>query len=153
MAIGTFLMSFGIHLILDSLRSPEVVRTGFSIVHFFNRFVSQTSHAVIITVTIALMIGYFKGKMVLAKSVKRQIKRVDSLPNPASLRHLFSKAYYLLIASMILLGISLRYLPIHSATRGFVDLAIGSALINGAMLYFREIAQRIYLARRGTHSR
>jgi hypothetical protein len=38
---------------------------------------------------------------------------------------------------MMMLGMIFRYLPIPIDVRGFIDLAIGSALMNGAMLYFR----------------
>jgi hypothetical protein len=40
---------------------------------------------------------------------------------------------------MVLLGLVIRFLPIPIDARGLVDVAIGSALINGAMLYFRVV--------------
>jgi hypothetical protein len=38
---------------------------------------------------------------------------------------------------MMALGLVFRFLPIPIDLRGLIDVAIGSALINGAMLYFR----------------
>ena len=38
---------------------------------------------------------------------------------------------------MVFLGISMRFLPLAQDIRGFVDLTIGAALMNGALLYFR----------------
>jgi hypothetical protein len=45
--------------------------------------------------------------------------------------------YFLLIGSMILLGISLKWLPIAPEVRGVVDVAVGSSLINGSLQYLR----------------
>lgn len=83
----------------------------------------------------ALIIGFLKGKFVLAKSVKRQIKRISELSGPIFLKNIYSKAYYLLILLMIGLGISLRYCPLY--VRGSIDIAVGMALIQGATLFFR----------------
>lgn len=153
-AIGTLLLSLGIHFILEALRHPELLSASgrFSILTFFDRFVSDRANAVVLVVTVALMVGYLKGKMVLSKSVDRQIKRIESLPNPGPLKQLYGKGYYLLIASMILLGISLRFWPITLDTRGAIDLTIGSALINGAMLYFRVLSRQAYLEKKGKTS-
>lgn len=153
-AIGALLLSLGIHFILEALRHPELayIPGRFSVLAFFDRYVSDRANAVILVVTVALMIGYFKGKMVLSKSVHRQIRRIESLPNPGPLKHLYSKGYYMLIAGMILLGVSLRFWPITVDTRGAIDLAIGSALINGAMLYFRVLARQAYLEKKGNPS-
>jgi hypothetical protein len=38
---------------------------------------------------------------------------------------------------MILLGLSMRFMPILIDVRGVIDVAIGFALLNGSMLYFR----------------
>jgi hypothetical protein len=139
-------MSLGIHFILEGFSGTNLIDTEnrFSILKLMEHFVSDKVHGVILVVTKALMLGYLKGKIVLSKSVDRQINRISTLPNPASLKQIYSKGYYLLIAGMILLGISLRFLPITVDTRGAIDLCIGSALINGAMLYFRVLSQQLY---------
>ena len=92
-----------------------------------------------LTLLLALSLGYFKGRVMLAPSVTKQVARIRSLPTPASLKYLYGKNYLILIAVMVLLGILLRILPIALDTRGFVDVVIGSALINGSMLYFRKM--------------
>jgi hypothetical protein len=148
--IGIFLLSMGIHFVLETLRNPLLsqIPGKFSLTSYLGGYFADKTHAMICMITIALLVGYFKGKMVLAKSVNRQIKRIETLPKPASLKHLYSKGYYLLIALMICLGMSMKFLPITLDTRGAIDIAIGSALINGAMLYFRSLAQKTYLKRR-----
>lgn len=146
--IGTLLLSLGIHFILESLRVADVTSGRFSILTFFGRFVSDPANAVIMVVTAALILGYLKGRMVLSKSVDRQLKRIASLPNPAPLRLIYGKGYYMLIAGMILLGTTLRFWPITLDTRGAIDLCIGSALINGAMLYMRALSKQMYLEKK-----
>jgi len=85
----------------------------------------------------ALMIGFLKGRFVLVKTVQKVVLRIRSLPSPIRFSQVYPKSYWILIGSMMMLGMALRYLPIPISVRGFVDLAIGSALMNGSMLYFR----------------
>lgn len=86
----------------------------------------------------ALVVGLFKGRVVLAKTVMRQVKRLLMIAHPLHVRDLFPMSYLAIILSMMLLGMSLKFLPITQDIRGFVDLAVGSALINGAFLYFKQ---------------
>jgi hypothetical protein len=146
LAIGIMLLYLGLHFILETVRNPALSQVAgrFSVIQFVARLVPDRTQAIMLTIIFSLLIGYIKGKMALAKSVKRQIARIESLPNPASLKYLYSKGYYLLIACMILLGILLRFFPITLDTRGTIDTIIGSALINGAMLYYRAFTRYAY---------
>ena len=90
-----------------------------------------------IRLAVALLIGFIKGRFVLAKTVRRVVARIASLPLPISLMQAYSPSYWVLIASMGALGALFRFLPIPIDIRGMIDVAIGSALIHGAMLYFR----------------
>jgi len=40
------------------------------------------------------------------------------------------------------LGMGIRYFGVPVDVRGLIDVAVGSALINGAMLYFRVGVQK-----------
>ncbi|HEY4255173.1 MAG TPA: hypothetical protein VGM34_02370, partial [Chlamydiales bacterium] len=82
-----------------------------------------------------LLVGFIKGRFVLSKTVQRIVKHIASAPEPISFRNVYPKSYLLLLASMMCLGFVLRFVPIE--WRGFIDIAVGSALMNGAMLYFR----------------
>ena len=82
-----------------------------------------------------LFIGFIKGRFVLAKTVQRISKRILSLPAPIQFADAYPKSYWILICSMMALGIAMRLVP--DVWHGFIDVAVGSALINGAMLYFR----------------
>lgn len=89
-------------------------------------------------VALGLLVGFVKGRFILAKTVKRVCDRILSLTLPIRIGQVYSSAYIILIGSMILLGMTLRFLPIPLDVRGVVDVAIGSALLNGSMFYFRR---------------
>jgi hypothetical protein len=134
--MGIFLLTIGIRFILSSLVLPP---SSFTIQ--LMKFTLDHSQAMMLLVTTALFIGYLKGKYVLGKSAARQVARISQLENPTSLKNLYSKGYYLLILSMVGIGIAMRYLPLIEV-RGAIDAAIGSALIHGALHYFRSITNK-----------
>jgi len=82
-----------------------------------------------------LFVGFIKGRFVLSKTVKRVTDRISSLPLPISIAKVYPVSYWLILSSMIGLGFAMRFVP--PQWRGCIDVAVGSALINGAMLYFR----------------
>jgi hypothetical protein len=82
-----------------------------------------------------LFIGFLKGRFVLARTVQRISKRILSLPAPIHFVDAYPKSYWLLISSMMALGVAMRLVP--DQWHGFIDVAVGSALLNGAMVYFR----------------
>jgi len=88
-------------------------------------------------VALSLGIGFVKSKFILSKTVKRVIVTILARPNPFSIFELYSRSYYLIILSMVFLGVGMRWAPLPLEVRGAVDVAVGSALINGAVLYFR----------------
>ncbi len=151
-AIGIFLLSLGIRFILETVRNPLLTDLPgrFSMLALTSSFIKERNNAVILMLTFGLLLGFLKGRMVLGKTVVRQVERISSLPNPAHIKHLYTKAHYILIASMIGLGVSMRFIPITLDTRGVIDVAIGSALMNGAMLYFRSAANYKYLKKQGS---
>ena len=92
----------------------------------------------LLLLSIAMVIGFVKGRFVLSKTVHRVTTRILSLPAPIKVKQVYGIGYCLLILSMIALGISMRWLPIPLEARGAIDIAIGSALFNGSILYFRK---------------
>ena len=120
LAVWIFLLRLGLGLLLgESLESLTLTLVGVS----------------------AFVIGYFKGRYVLGKSATRGIDRIRQMPNPTSIGNIYSLKYYLLLGGMILLGISIKYLGLPNAVRGFVDIAIGMALLTGALIYFRHAGE------------
>ncbi len=107
---------------------------GLSLITTAHTNADQTA---VLLISFGLAIGFIKGRFVLRKTVNRVVDRIRSLPLPIQFSQVYSKGYYFLIGGMILLGMSMRWMPIPIAVRGTVDVAIGFALMNGAILYFR----------------
>ena len=86
-------------------------------------------------VAAGLFVGFLKGRFVLGKTVQRISQRILSLPVPIRFIDAYPKSYWLVISLMMGLGMVMRLVP--DQWHGFIDVVVGSALINGAMLYFR----------------
>jgi hypothetical protein len=94
-------------------------------------------------IALGLFIGFLKGRFILSKTVQRISKRILSLSAPIRFLDVYPKSYWMLIASMVALGGILRFVP--DTWHGLIDVTVGSALLNGAMLYVRksrELAQK-----------
>lgn len=125
LAIGIFLLSLGLRFVVEN--APA------------------TGNKLVYLLTFGLVLGYVKGRFMLRKTVDRQVARISKLPSPAHIKHLYTKGHYLLIVGMMGLGMSMRFLPISIVTRGVIDIAVGSALMNGAMLYIRSAINYKYI--------
>lgn len=136
LAIGIFLLTLGLNLLTGTLVSVE---KNYPLLSILNGFIGSHEQSVILLVAVSLAIGYFKGRYVLAKSAHRVVTRIQTFPNPTSVGNLYSIPYYLLIVGMMGLGMLIKVFGVPSDIRGFVDVAIGAALINGAMIYFRMV--------------
>lgn len=133
--IGVFLLSLGLNLIVDSSQIEQQIPILRTLEPYFG-----IEQAVLVLIVACLFIGYAKGRFVLGKSARRGVARILTFPNPTSLVNIYSMPYYLLLGGMIALGMSVKYLGLPNDVRGAVDVAIGSALINGAVIYFRLAA-------------
>lgn len=133
--VGCFLLILGLNFIVGSLLQ-ENAALPHPVLNFLAPYVGGFEQAVPVWIAIALFIGFLKGRRVFSKSVQRSVNRILTLPNPTSLSKIYTPAYYLLLGSMVLLGVLVRFTT--QDIRGGIDVAIGSALINGAVLYFRQ---------------
>lgn len=129
--VGIFLMSLGCKFLAASLHTPSIDKFSF-LQHSLS---AQTT--LLWVLVCALAVGHLKGRFVFKRTVQRQIARIESLPKPIRLLHLYGAGYYILILAMMGLGILMRFLPIALDVRGAVDLTVGSALIQGSLHYFR----------------
>ena len=131
LAIGIYLLQLGLRLLLGADSHQPMVDT-------IAYYLGTREIAVLCLIVIGLYVGYFKGRYVLAKSARRGVSRIAALPNPSHIKLIYSKQYYFLLGGMVLLGISIKFLGLNTDVRGLVDVIIGSALINGAVTYFRS---------------
>lgn len=136
--VGVYLLQLGLNLLVSGVNSPiEDTSLNYPLLHFISQHVGSIETAAIFLIVCALFVGYFKGRYVLGKSANRGVARIQTFPNPMNLSDIYSAKYYVLLGVMILLGISLKFFGLNNDIRGWVDAAIGSALINGALIYFR----------------
>lgn len=140
LAVGSSLMMMGLNFLLSGTKGDRSLESSYPLLDSMAPYMGNLEQAALVIVALGLFIGYFKGKFVLGKSAKRGIERIQSFPNPTSLSNIYSAKYYILLAIMIGLGMSMKYLGVPSDVRGFVDVAVGAALINGSMFYFKAAA-------------
>jgi len=139
LAIGTLLLTKGINYLVEAGHAHmNGALRGFSLLKYLDTYTHNGEKSQFILVTSALILGVFKGRVALRKAANRVVGRIRSLPSPIPFSAIYSKGYLFLVGGMALLGISFKYLPFPLDVKGFVDLTVGVALINGAMLYFRE---------------
>lgn len=138
MAGGIFLLNLGLKLIVSSGRMIDYGLDGPApLLRWAAQLFGSGEAASLLLITMALFIGYFKGRFVLTKSAHRAIKRIRAHQSPMSLHRIYSPPFLLLILGMIGLGMLIKYFNIPNDIRGGIDAAIGAALISGSLAYFR----------------
>ena len=133
--VGIGLLTLGMHFIIAKAQL-DLYETR-SLIFHFSSLTGGREEAAFALIDLGLLMGFLKGRFVLSKTVKRVVARIVSLPEPLSVSQIYSKGYLALIGGMVLLGISMKWTGIPVDIRGVVDVAIGSALMNGASAYFR----------------
>lgn len=132
--VGCVLLPLGLNFVLSPLKDSSVVY--YPLLNFFSTWTGGLEAGATLLIALSLAVGFLKGRFVFAKSVQRSVARILSLPNPSDITKIYAFSYYLLLGSMFFLGYLVKFLPLD--LRGGVDIIIGSALINGAVLYFRQ---------------
>lgn len=133
--VGVGLLTLGMHFIVGLAQIHFSDTTSW--VARLTPIAGGREQAALALIIVGLIFGFIKGRYVLVKTVRRVGERILSLPEPVKIQHVYSKGYLMLIGGMVLLGMSLKWLQIPPDLRGVVDVAIGSALMNGSLLYFR----------------
>lgn len=110
----------------------------YPLMNMLNRLFENSERSGMCLVFLAILLGQLKGTFVLSKTVKKFVKRILLIPSPVPIKELFPWKYLLLIGFMMSLGMMFRFLPISRDVKAFIDLAVGSALISGAFLYFKQ---------------
>lgn len=100
-----------------------------------------TDSAIWISVLAGLAIGAVKGKFVLSKTACKNKSRIENIPPPLKIYHLFAKPFYGLIPAMIILGMALRHWNMYLG--GYIVVAaiylgIGAALFVSGLAYWRD---------------
>ena len=116
--IGIFLLSLGLNLIVGGTHLELAANGKYTpILEMLTPYLGLEQAALLIVV-IGLTIGYAKGRFVLGKSARRGVVRILTFPNPTSITNIYSGPYYLLLALMIGLGMSIKFLGLPDDVRG-----------------------------------
>lgn len=85
----------------------------------------------------ALAVGAAKGRLILARTSRRNIARLDALTEPLRPLRVYDGRSWGIIGVMtaIAVGLNLGWIPLDPLWRGGVNLAIGSALILSSFTY------------------
>lgn len=132
---GIYLLPLGIHFLVSAAKSHGI---GYSFFDLLSWFHLSSDQAAMVLVAAALGVGYFKSKVVFSKAVERGVKHIASLPELAPIQAVFTSKYLVLIGIMMGIGMAMKWLGVPYDIRGFIDVAVGSALINGSVMYFRK---------------
>ncbi len=132
LAVGLYLLPLGLKFLAEPATN---LSSSLPLLSLMENFLSH-ANALVILIASGLFVGYFKGRYILGKSAERESNRIKALPNPAPAQNLYSKRYYILVALMMGIGIAMRLVPLD--IRGWVDVAVGAALINGSVVYFKR---------------
>lgn len=95
-----------------------------------------------IGLVIALIIGFAKGNFVLPKIAKKNIARIEQLPEKSPIYMTFSVKSWLLILVMILIGRTIRFFGAPALVIGVIYVAVGFALALGSRSYLAAPAVR-----------
>ncbi len=134
--IGFLLLMKGFYLVLQGSGEPSFLLSGMISLG------GDKEQGSLLLIIGGLLVGFFKGRVVLGKTAGRVIARIATLPNPCALTSIYSRSYVLLLSSMVLLGMSFKWIPMPYDLKGFIDVAIGSALVNGSAFYFRHLIEK-----------
>jgi hypothetical protein len=136
---GIVWLGIGVMLLVKGLRYlvPVIGEGKAPLVEMLLTFASSRQQAMLMIICLSLLVGFVKGRTVLAKSVGRMVERMQG--DKLAFAQVFDKRYGLILGLMMGLGFTLRALHLPHDIHGAIDVAIGSALITGSMLYFRKL--------------
>ena len=105
---------------------------------------NATQTALAISIAISFIVGVAKGRFVLSKTARRNKSRIENIEGPLKIHHVYAKSFYILIAGMIALGVTLR--TYNESLGGYVVVAavycgIGLALIVSSLVYWKSESQ------------
>ncbi len=89
----------------------------------------------VIGLSIALIIGFIKGNLVLKKLAKKYIARIKTLPELSPVYMTFSPKSWMMVVGMMTLGKIVRSVGAPPLVIGVIYVAVGSALVLGSRTY------------------
>jgi len=138
--VGLALLTKGLQLLFLSASLSGQIKTPLLNI-FLYAFTGALLPSLIFLITTGLLFGWIKARFGLIRSIKRTMHRLHLIEGTIKLSKLYRLHDYLLVVGMIALGRLMHWINLPSDLHGFIDITIGSALVNGAMIYFRFALQ------------
>ncbi len=132
--IGGMLVSMGCNFLIASLLQENQATAYLPLFHSIP--IQDPELVALVIALSSIIIGWLKGYCILAKTVSKQLFRLEKIVSPIPYSQLFPIQYLFLLGLMGGLGVLLRTFPID--VRGCIDLAVGTALLFGSTLFFRQ---------------
>jgi hypothetical protein len=137
-SVGIFLLLFGVKLIV----SAATMDSGLSVLsNSISHYLGGREQASLFLLIFGLVIGFVKGRFVLSRTAGRMVKKIYALAQPIKFSEVYSLGYVALIGCMLLLGMAMKWFSVSPDIRGAIDVAVGSALVNAALCYFRSLVK------------
>lgn len=89
---------------------------------------------------VSLVLGLAVYSFGFSGIVRKNLERIDAKPEEVCLFAFQRWRSYLLILAMMLMGYTIRHLPVPKEIDAVVYFTMGSALIFGSLLYFRKFS-------------
>lgn len=123
-----------VHLLLAGLlwtiMGAFLLGRGVSYVH--------AGHSSYILVFVGIVLGFFKSYLILDKSIRRGLVRIESLPEGSCIGAVYSLKTWCLILLMAVSGIVLRHSPLPTSYLAVFCCTIGWSLLFSSRLGWRS---------------
>jgi len=101
-------------------------------------FIGDATAAMLCIVVLAVVAGIFKGRKVIVPGVSRNFARLQTMTADAPLTQLYDRKGWIILGVMMSLGMMINNLPVPIDIRGFIDVTVGIALIQGGVASLRQ---------------
>ncbi|MFY7842439.1 MAG: hypothetical protein ACOVOR_00245 [Rhabdochlamydiaceae bacterium] len=139
--LGFYLLIKGIRLVLEGALLAKV---NLPLISSLKPFFPEPIQGALFIVCIGLLIGFIKGRFVLSKTVNRVMSRIHSFDDTVNMWKMYDSRYLILLLSMFLIGMLMKVIPVPQDILALIDISVGSALINGFLIYFRHFLRLVF---------
>lgn len=138
LSVGVMLLNLGLGFLMHGFQGNSFVQDGYSgLFSFLSSCTGAADYAAIALVMLGLVVGIAKGRFVMQKAANKSALRIAKLENPTSITNLYSRSNIILLGIMMCLGMCMKIFALPYDVRGTIDVAVGCALIQGSLAYFR----------------
>lgn len=137
---GAFWLIAGFMLLtkgIGFLKNLMFFESSHPLLDFYLNLTQDKETAVALLIATALALGMMKAIFILRKVAKKACLRLSTFPDPAPISALFGFRFLVIITGAMLMAYCVRQSGLSPDIRGVIDVAVGAALLNSAMIYLR----------------